>query len=200
MKNRCFYFLLILTFLSSCEETSLEPLDVPETSYDISVMQFLADPGQVIFFNETFASDDYALFIQALERTGLDASAVSGQNNTIFAPGSVTMQRILDSDDSWNTIDDIPLDVLTEILETHILSGRFLREDFRLAPGSYETLAGNSINVAITNIGDTGRGLNIRVGAALVQTADLQFTDGVVHTYGTARTRANNSESQPLGL
>ncbi len=200
MKTKFFYFLLILTFLSSCEETSLETFEVPETSYDISVMQFLANPGQVIFFNETFASDDYSLFIQALERTGLDVIAVGGKNNTIFAPGSVTMQRVLDSDDTWSTIDDIPIDTLTDVLETHILSGRFLREDFRQSPGSYSTLAGNSINVSVTNIGDTGRGLNIRVGAALVQSADLQFTDGVVHTYGTAGTRANNSESQPLGL
>ncbi len=200
MKTRFFYFLIAVTLFSSCEETSLEPLDVPPTAYDISIAQFLTDPGQVLFFNETFASDDYALFIQALERTGLNESAVNGKNNTIFVPGSVTMQRILDSDDSWSTINDIPVDTLTEIMETHILSGRFLREDFRMAPGSYQTLSGNSINVSVTNIGATGRGLNIRIDAALVQSADLQFTDGVVHTYGTARTRANNSESQPLGL
>ncbi len=190
----------MITLLASCEETSLETFEFPETSYDISIIQFLENPGQVIFFNDTFAPDDYDLFIQALERTGLDLSAVNGQNNTIFAPGSVTMQRILDSDDTWNTIDDIPVDTLTAILETHILSGRFLREDFRTNPGTYQTLSGQNINVFITNIGDTGRGLNIRVEDALVQTGDLQFTDGVVHTYGTAGTRANNNESKPIGL
>ena len=200
MKKSIVYLILFSILFCGCEETSLDTFTPPETSYDITVMEFLKDPGQILFFNENVDTNDYELFVQALERTNLDISDIIGKNNTVFAPGSVAMQRILDSDDNWNSIEDIPRETLRVIMELHILPGLITRYDLTETPEEYTTINGQTITIFRTVVGDNGRGANIRVEDALVQSGDLRFLDGMVHTYGIAGTRANNNESKPIGL
>ncbi len=97
---------------------------------------------------------------------------------TVFAPTNDAFQALLDSNNDWNTIGDIPIDVLDTVLKYHVVSGSNVRSE-NLSDGLEVTpLAGGTFTVNIdgTNVTIDAAGSN-----ANVILADVQGINGVVH-------------------
>lgn len=91
---------------------------------------------------------------------------------TVFAPTNAAFENLLGAIGQSN-LDDVPDDVLRDILEYHLISGAALMSS-ELQSGDVETVGGESISVDVSN----GVMLN---GSAMVSTADVKATNGVVH-------------------
>lgn len=90
---------------------------------------------------------------------------------TVFAPTNTAFENLLEAI-GQSSLDDIPDEVLRDILEYHVLSGTTLSN--QLSDGEATTVGGEKITVTTTD----GVTLN---GSASVTTADVRGTNGVVH-------------------
>ena len=90
---------------------------------------------------------------------------------TVFAPTDDAFENLLDAI-GQSSLDDIPEDVLRDILEYHVVSGSTLST--QLSSGEVETVGGENIEVSTTS----GVMLN---GSANVTMADVRASNGVVH-------------------
>jgi len=99
---------------------------------------------------------------------------------TVFAPTNDAFQALLDSDDSWNSISDIPIETLDAVLKYHVVSGANVQAD-ELSDGDVETLGG-TITINLTSGANietsSSQSVSILVGQA---TNDVQGSNGVVH-------------------
>lgn len=99
-------------------------------------------------------------------------TSVSGTSEvTVFAPTDDAFADLLTAI-GQSSLDDIPDDVLRDILEYHVVSGAVLSTG--LMNGEVATVGGEEIMVSTTG----GVTLN---GSASVTTADVKATNGVVH-------------------
>ena len=61
--------------------------------------------------------------VAAVTRADL-ATTLSGSGPfTVFAPTNAAFQNLLDSNSSWSSLDDIPVETLRSVLLFHVLSG-----------------------------------------------------------------------------
>lgn len=100
-------------------------------------------------------------------------TTLSGQGQfTVFAPTNEAFENLLDAT-GQASLDDIPDDVLKDILEYHVISGSTVTSS-QLTTGNVTTVGGEQIAVNVSS----GVALN---GSAMVSTADVRATNGVVH-------------------
>lgn len=90
---------------------------------------------------------------------------------TVFAPSNDAFENLLEAIGQSN-LDDIPDDVLRDVLEYHVISGGTLSN--QLTNGELTTVGGEKITV------NTSGGVTLN-GSASVTTADVRATNGVVH-------------------
>jgi transforming growth factor-beta-induced protein len=90
---------------------------------------------------------------------------------TVFAPTNTAFENLLDAI-GQSSLDNIPDDVLRDILEYHVVSGATLSN--QLSNGDVTTVGGEEITVS------TSGGVTLN-GSASVITADVLGTNGVVH-------------------
>jgi transforming growth factor-beta-induced protein len=102
----------------------------------------------------------------------LVAALGSNTNYTVFAPSNTAFTNLL-SAIGQTSIDDVPEDVLREILEYHVVAGPGLKAN-QLTSGGIETVNGEDVMVSTTG----GVKLN---GTVNVSTADVVASNGVVH-------------------
>lgn len=124
------------------------------------------------------ATDDLSTLVAALQRADL-VSALEGDGPfTVFAPTNDAFQALLDSDDDWNTLEDIPTDLLTNVLLFHVVNGEVRAAD--LSDTYANTLA----------TGPDGQNLSLQIqvtggvefnGSASPTTTDIETSNGVVH-------------------
>ena len=97
----------------------------------------------------------------------------SGSNQyTVFAPTNAAFQDLLEAI-GQTSLDDIPDDVLRDVLEYHVIAGSAVMST-QLTSTDIETVAGEDVAISVTN----GVRLN---GNTQVTTADVEATNGVVH-------------------
>ena len=104
---------------------------------------------------------------------------------TVFAPTNAAFQALLDSNASWNSIDDIPTATLAAVLEHHVIAANNIRSsalsDGQVTPA---TLEGDTLTVNIDANGNVsltdGSGNNSAILAV-----DVQATNGVIHAIGS---------------
>ncbi len=124
---------------------------------------------------------DLSILVQALDRAGL-VSAVDGTTQlTVFAPTNDAFEDFLD-DNGYNSLDDVPENVLTQVLLNHVVTGNVQAAQLPEA-GYIKTLAtfggtenGNNLNMYVNK--SAGVRLN---GVATVTTANIIASNGVVH-------------------
>jgi uncharacterized surface protein with fasciclin (FAS1) repeats len=87
---------------------------------------------------------------------------------------------LLDSNDDWNTLNDIPVATLEAVLSYHVVSGTNARSEGLTDGMSVSTLGGESISL---NVGDaiTIEDNSADTDDAEVVLADIQSSNGVVH-------------------
>jgi len=130
----------------------------------------------------TFAknSENYTILAEALTTANL-ADALSGEGPfTVFAPDNAAFQALLDSNEDWNGLADIPVATLTAVLTNHVVAGaKVMSGD--LSEGYVTTMSKTSLNDAATSVYvnlEDGVMLN---GNVKVVAADVEASNGVIH-------------------
>lgn len=129
----------------------------------------------------SFDPDEFTQLVAALLRTDGEnpdlLAALGGAGAyTVFAPTDAAFVALLATNPDWNSVNDIPLDVLTAVLTHHVIaSPRVFSSD--LESGSVTTLNGDiAIDATAGTITD-GAGNT----ANLTETLDVLATNGVIH-------------------
>ncbi|MDT8346251.1 MAG: fasciclin domain-containing protein [Flavobacteriaceae bacterium] len=128
-------------------------------------------------FDLAQSDPNFSILVEALERTNLDAVLDGPGQFTVFAPDNDAFAAFLQNN-NLNSLDDVPNDLLTNVLLNHVVGGVALSTD--LSTGYINTSAvdanGNNLNMYVSTQG--GVTLN---GDAQVVAADLSVDNGVVH-------------------
>ena len=127
---------------------------------------------------------DLETLVTAVEAAGL-GSDLSGEGPfTVFAPSDAAFGAV-PSAVLGALLETGNVDVLQELLLGHVVSGAVLSSD--LSDGqTITTLSGDELMVSID-------GDEVRIGGALVQTANVQASNGVVHIIGGVLTQGLNA-------
>ena len=116
-------------------------------------------------------ADDLSLLEAALDAADLTATLADGGPFTVFAPTNAALTAAVES--LGLTVDDLVgnTDLLTAILQYHVVEGAVLSSD--LSAGPVTTLLGEDVTVSL----DAG----VMVNAANVIEADIEASNGVIH-------------------
>ena len=117
--------------------------------------------------------------VDAVVRAGLvDALSDPNSNLTVFAPSNDAFATFL-SDNGFNSVDDVPVDVLQQVLLNHVLGSEVMAAD--VSTGYTNTLATYSTTSSNVDMFiNTANGVNIN-GVANVTMTDVDASNGVVH-------------------
>jgi len=118
---------------------------------------------------------EFAILVEAVIRAELDETLATGGPFTVFAPTNDAFVSLLD-ELGYDSLNDIPVDVLTKVLLYHVVEGRVFSSD--LVTGPVTTLNGvfqlDLQTLTITDANDRESGL---VPGLL----NVQATNGVIH-------------------
>ncbi|MCB0461908.1 MAG: fasciclin domain-containing protein [Flavobacteriaceae bacterium] len=124
------------------------------------------------------ASGDLSILVAALQRAGLDTTLDTAGDFTVFAPTNTAFANFL-ADNNFTALEDIPVDVLTQVLLNHVIDGEAFST--ALSTGYGNTLAtkpgtGENLSIYI----DTSNGVSLN-GVSNVEQADIDASNGVIH-------------------
>ncbi|WP_321348396.1 fasciclin domain-containing protein [uncultured Draconibacterium sp.] len=123
------------------------------------------------------ANSEFSILVEALMKADLvGAVADSEAELTVFAPTNEAFTALL-SDLGATSLDDIPVETLTNILLYHVIGTKAMSTD--LASGYLPTLATFSSNNISMYI-EVGDGVSIN-GGTMVTAADIEADNGVIH-------------------
>lgn len=123
---------------------------------------------------------NFSTLVSALDRAGLVQTLDQNGPFTVFAPTNAAFQEFLD-DNGFNSLNDIPVNALREVLLNHVVNGTNLSTG--LTTGYVKTLgkgsasSSNTLSMFINTAGG-----NVRLnGVSSVTTPDIVATNGVIH-------------------
>lgn len=135
------------------------------------------------------ADQNFSSLVAALTREDQPAFAtvLSGNENapfTVFAPVNTAFTNLLNSNDSWNALADVPATLLTAVLQHHVIAGGNVRSSALsnnlVTPN---TLEGDALTVRIP--GTNGAPANLVDGLqnadVEIVAVDVQAINGVIH-------------------
>jgi transforming growth factor-beta-induced protein len=155
-------FLTIILLLSSCSDDDDDDTIIPvsNTIVDVAI------------------NNDLTSLVDAVVRADLAETLAGPGPFTVFAPTNAAFQELLDSNPSWNSVDDIPVATLRAVLLFHTLSGEVRSND----------LSDTYVNTLSTGPNDEALSLQVEVtgaiefnGDAKPVTVDVEASNGVVH-------------------
>lgn len=152
--------MMAVFFFSSCNNDDDEMVEMD----DKNIVEVAADAGQ------------FTILIQAAQKAGLAEYLSTEDGITVFAPTDAAFGTLL-TDLGANSLDDIPVADLTNILLYHVIGSKVMSGD--LSSGYVPTLAKsgeNNISMYI-NIED---GVSINKNTK-VAAADVEAKNGVIH-------------------
>ena len=156
-------FALLVTGLISCSDDD-EAGDVIVPSNTIA--DFVA------------ANDNYSSLAAALEVAGLTSTLDGSANYTVFAPNNAAFNTFL-SDNGFASLDEVPEDLLREVLLNHVQAGVIMSSN--LATGYISSMAtGMASEEPLSMYINTEDGVMIN-GMAEVTNADIDVDNGVIH-------------------
>ena len=119
------------------------------------------------------------ILVQALTRADLATTLQGVGPFTVFAPTDAAFTTFLKTT-PYATINDVPKDVLTQILLNHVVSGSV--KSTALSTGYIKTLAKGSASTSntLSMYVDLTSGVKLN-GVAKVTTADVMASNGVIH-------------------
>jgi transforming growth factor-beta-induced protein len=118
---------------------------------------------------------EFSILVQAVIKAGLTDVLATGGPFTVFAPTNDAFIALLDELGA-GSLDDIPVDLLTDVLLYHVVGGYVFSSD--LSSGTVTTLNGNfDISVETLSITDA----NGRESNLIPSLLDVQASNGVVH-------------------
>ena len=121
---------------------------------------------------------DFSILVQAVIKADLAETLATGGPFTVFAPTNDAFVALL-AELGANSLDDIPVDVLTNVLLYHVVNGRVYSSDLPSGPFTVPTLNGGTfeINASTLKIKD----FNNREANLVPALLNIQATNGVIH-------------------
>lgn len=124
-------------------------------------------------------NSNLTILVQALVKADLAGTLQGKGPFTVFAPTDAAFTAFLKTT-PYATLDDVPKDVLTQILLNHVVNGKVKSTD--LSTGYVKTLAKSATSGTNTMslYVDLTSGVKLN-GVAKVTTADVMATNGIIH-------------------
>ncbi|TXI64410.1 MAG: fasciclin domain-containing protein [Flavobacterium sp.] len=122
---------------------------------------------------------NFSILVDALSRADLAETLDQAGSYTVFAPTNDAFLDFLDAN-GFESLDDVPLPTLTQVLLNHVVSGTNLSTG--LTTGYVKTLAkgGASSTNTLSMFINTESGVRLN-GVSSVTTADITANNGVIH-------------------
>lgn len=164
---------------------TITAVDVQATNGVIHVIDTVLLPGDgsepapsnsIADFVES--NPDYSSLNAALEVADLKATLDGTSDYTVFAPNNDAFAAFL-SDNGFSSLDDVPVDVLTQVLLNHVQAESIYAGD--LTTGYINSMASwgaSDVNLSMYINTDDGVTIN---GVSNVTTADVEVDNGVIH-------------------
>ncbi|MGG6230138.1 fasciclin domain-containing protein [Tenacibaculum sp. SDUM215027] len=134
------------------------------------------------------ADSNLRVLVSALQKADLASALQADGPFTVFAPTDAAFQVLLDSNDSWNSLDDIPTETLKAVLLFHVVSGEVKAAD----------LSNTYVNTLSTGPNDEMLSLQVEVdgtvefnGDSKPISTDIMASNGVIHTIDKVMLPAN---------
>ena len=121
--------------------------------------------------------DDLSILVDALAEANLATTLEGDGPFTVFAPTNAAFQALLDSNNDWNTLQDIPGDVLEDVLLFHVLGGEVASSDLT---NSYVTTLSTANNEPVVLQINVDGGVTFNGSASPIDT-DIDADNGIVH-------------------
>ena len=121
--------------------------------------------------------DDLSILVDALAEANLATTLEGDGPFTVFAPTNAAFQALLDSNNDWNTLQDIPGDVLEDVLLFHVLGGEVASSDLT---NSYVTTLSTANNEPVVLQINVDGGVTFNGSATPIDT-DIDADNGIVH-------------------
>jgi transforming growth factor-beta-induced protein len=166
---------LLAIFFMACSDDDYNGPDtkeadsIPEQETPVEEMSDIAELA--------IATEDLSSLVAALTRAELVTTVQGDGPFTVFAPTNNAFDTFL-SDNGFATLEDIPVDVLTQVLLNHVVAGKSLSTDLSttyITSSSTAGVDGRNLSLFI----DTSNG--VQINGSRVTTADVEASNGVVH-------------------
>ena len=151
-----FYFLSATLLFVSCDNEDEDPI--------------LTEPTNNIV--ELAVQNGFTSLATALTKAGLVDDLEANGSFTVFAPTNAAFDALL-TEIGQSSIDDVPADVLEQILLYHVVGSK-VKSD-QITAGDVTTLEGTSVALSTTG------GIKVN-DVAVINPFDVEATNGVIHT------------------
>ena len=158
--------LFILFIFTNCERVIVDGPDPNNITPQPDAEEFLQD------------LPDLSMLRGLLAETGLDGFLSTQGPFTLFAPTNEAFQQLIDDNEAWNSIDDVPETLLKSVLSYHLLDKRVRLKDTLVAfvETNSATTIGPKASLFIKSEG------SIRLnGERSVVLPDVQLSNGIIH-------------------
>ena len=167
LKLNKFLFLLTFSFfIISCDNDDDDTQTIPE---ELTIVETAA------------ATPELSILVEALTVADGDlVTTLSGGNFTVLAPTNDAFAAFL-SANGFASLDEVPTDVLSNILLNHVITGSVMSTDLASAGSGYTTT--NATNMDGDNLSlyfSTSSGVEFN-GQSSVVLADVPASNGIVH-------------------
>lgn len=123
-------------------------------------------------------NSNYSSLNAALEAAGLKGTLSGTEKYTVFAPSNTAFNTFL-SDNGFENLEAVPVDVLTQVLLNHVQQGEVVAAD--LTTGYMTSMATwGASDEPLSRYVNTDDGVVIN-GVSRVTTADVSVDNGVIH-------------------
>ena len=161
------YFLLLLFsvgLFTACNDEDDDPNPIVESQTDIVDL--------------AVATPELSILVDALTRADLVTALEAQGPFTVFAPTNDAFAAFL-NDNNFASLEDVPVDVLTQVLLNHVVSGE--NTSGSLTTGYVSTLSTAGVGGAnLSLFVDTQGGVTLN-GISSVSQADVDASNGVIH-------------------
>ncbi|WP_299012256.1 fasciclin domain-containing protein [uncultured Polaribacter sp.] len=157
-------------------------IDISASNGTVHVIDEVMLPPNVVTL--ALNNDGFSSLVEALtdERHTTDFVSILSGNGpfTIFAPTDGAFEALLDTNDEWDSLGDIPIETLDAVLKYHVVNGANVQAD-QLSNGDVATIGG-TITIDLTSGAQIITSSNQTVNIAVT---DVQGTNGVIHGIDT---------------
>ncbi|MCL6258951.1 fasciclin domain-containing protein [Aquiflexum sp. TKW24L] len=135
--------------------------------------------AEIAIASSTAAQPEFTQLVSALVRANLAGAFQGGfdDNFTVFAPTDAAFRNLYTAL-GVTSVDQIPLETLTSVLQYHVVPARAFSQDLRQGASLPTLLTGKNLTVNLSDLKINNSGL---VAAAL----NIHATNGVIHVIDT---------------
>ena len=143
-----------------------------------NALPYEPEPTTNSIVDVALGSENLSTLVAALQKADLVTTLASQGPFTVLAPSNEAFNTFL-SDNGFNSLDDVPVEILTNILLNHVVGGRLASTD--LTTGYATTFATSSASDQSMSIFiDTTNGVRFN-GVSSVTDANIDADNGIVH-------------------